>query len=110
MQMKYQQVKCFDIMRRQNLKRSEKEFPIKDDVILVEFLHHMWEKGWLDDFSDEHFLLRIMENRLTDFIGEQQAYLDNTLMYPCRRIKQLGVNLYKKCGGLWILRDKKIER
>ena len=65
------------------MKRSEKEFPIKDDVILVEFLHHMWEKGWLDDFSDEHFLLRIMENRLTDFIGEQQAYLDNTLMYPC---------------------------
>lgn len=64
------------------MKRSESKFPLKNDFILFDFLYNIWTDGWLDDYSDEHFLIRAIENRLSDFIGKQQVYLDNTPMYP----------------------------
>ena len=63
-------------------RRSESEFPYEDDTIIFKFIKDMWKDGWLDEFSDENFLIRAMENRLSDFLGKQQAYRDNTLLYP----------------------------
>lgn len=64
------------------MKRSEVCFPIKEDNILLDFLRRIWKEGWLDEYSDKHFLIRAIENRLTDFLGKQQAYRDNTILYP----------------------------
>ena len=66
------------------MKRSEVSFPLKSNPIfkLFSFLNDIWKDGWLDDYSDEHFLIRAIESHLTGFVGEQQAYLDNTPMYP----------------------------
>lgn len=64
------------------MKRSEACFPIKEDNILLDFLRRIWKEGWLDEYSDKHFLIRAIENRLTDFLGKQQAYRDNTILYP----------------------------
>lgn len=63
------------------MKRSQTKFPLQADIFL-EFLKNMWEQGWLDDYSDDHFLIKAIENRLTDFWGKQQAYLDNTVVFP----------------------------
>lgn len=64
------------------MRRSESEFPYEDDPIIFKFIKDMWKEGWLDDFCDENFLIRAVENRLSDFWGKQQAYRDNTLLYP----------------------------
>ena len=52
------------------MKRSQTKFPLQADIFL-EFLKNMWEQGWLDDYSDDHFLIKAIENRLTDFWGKQ---------------------------------------
>ena len=86
------------------MKRSEFDFPIKDDSILLSFLNSMWKDGWLDDFSNEHFLIRAIENRLTDFLGKQQACLDNTAVYPVINtdnfVPTFLVNFSAKMNGL----------
>lgn len=86
------------------MKRSESEFPLNRDIILFDFLYNIWKDGWLDDYSDEHFLIRAIENRLTDFIGKQQVNLDNTPMYPeineDNFILSFLMNFSKKMGGL----------
>lgn len=56
-----------------NALRSSRNFPITDDTKEVcKFLCTAWEKGWFDEYSDEHFLIRVIENRLSDFIGIHQ--------------------------------------
>ena len=42
----------------------------------------MWKKGWLDEFSDEHFLIRVIEHRLDEFLGINQIQIDNATVYP----------------------------
>ena len=51
--------------------RKNKSFPLKGNFLL-DFLHSAWECGWLDDYSDKHFLIRAIENRLDDFAGKAQ--------------------------------------
>ncbi len=63
-------------------KRSQLKFPLGNEEPFLDRLKQMWIDGWLDDFSANHFLIRAIENRLTDFIGKQQAFLDNTTVYP----------------------------
>lgn len=46
--------------------RHEETFPLKDGV-KFEFTKYMWEQGWLDDFSEEHFLIKAIKNTLSDF-------------------------------------------
>ena len=70
------------LQERKDMKRSESTFPLKEDFILLNFINDIWKDGWLDEYSDKHFLIRAIENRLTDFLGEQQLCLDNTSIYP----------------------------
>ncbi len=86
------------------MKRSQTKFPLQADIFL-EFLKNMWEQGWLDDYSDDHFLIKAMENRLTDFWGKQQAYLDNTVVFPVINEKNFVpcflMNFSAKLGALY---------
>lgn len=51
--------------------RKDIGFPL-DDIPPLEFLRSAWENGWLDEYSDDHFLIKAIENRLDDFVGKQQ--------------------------------------
>ena len=86
------------------MKRSQTKFPLQADIFL-EFLKNMWEQGWLDDYSDDHFLIKAIENRLTDFWGKQQAYLDNTVVFPVINEKNFVpcflMNFSAKLGALY---------
>lgn len=46
--------------------RHEETFPLKDGG-KFEFTKYMWEQGWLDEFSEEHFLMKAIKNTLSDF-------------------------------------------
>ena len=50
---------------------KEKEFPLKGNFLL-NFLRAAWEDGWLDEYSNDHFLIRAIENRLDNFVGKTQ--------------------------------------
>ncbi len=43
------------------MKRHEMPFPIKEGWF-YQILLQMWEQGWLDDFAEEHFLIRGLKN------------------------------------------------
>lgn len=64
------------------MKRRENDFPLEGGDFPFGFLRYMWESGWLDDFSEQHFLIKVIEDRLSSFVGERQANLDNTAIYP----------------------------
>lgn len=46
--------------------RSETIYPLKG-LDLVGSLQSAWEKGWLDEYSDNHFLIRAIEKRLDKY-------------------------------------------
>lgn len=46
--------------------RHEEVFP-RENTFQFEFTKYMWEQGWLDDFSEEHFLIKAIKNTLSDF-------------------------------------------
>ena len=52
--------------------RHERPFPIHNDYEICDYLKSIWEYGWLDEYSDDHFLIKAIENRLTMFIGYTQ--------------------------------------
>ena len=52
--------------------RREKEFPLNNLGELCGFLKTAWEDGWLDEYAEEHFLIRAIENRLSSFVGKEQ--------------------------------------
>jgi hypothetical protein len=52
--------------------RRETTFPIKGNIKLCNFLNAAWTNGWLDEYSDDHFLIKAIENRLTTFVGKEQ--------------------------------------
>lgn len=51
--------------------RKNIKFPLAD-IPPLKFLRSAWEHGWLDEYSDDHFLIKAIENRLDDFVGKQQ--------------------------------------
>ena len=36
--------------------RHESPFPVHLDYIVCEYLKNIWECGWLDEYSDDHFM------------------------------------------------------
>lgn len=52
--------------------RHELPFPIHNDCGICNYLRSIWKCGWLDEYSDDHFLIKAIENRLTAFIGFTQ--------------------------------------
>ncbi|MBR1635514.1 MAG: hypothetical protein IJ682_10695 [Lachnospiraceae bacterium] len=65
------------------MKRSDNPYPfpiiIKDEY---DFLKEAWENGWLNEYSEEHFLIRVIEDRLDDFQGKLQLYANDVPIYP----------------------------
>lgn len=59
--------------------RHELEFPIKNDIdrMAVNYLYLAWKNGWLDEYSEEHFLIKAINNRLKDFVGKDQLIENN---------------------------------
>lgn len=41
------------------MRRSEKNFPLGESEI-YETLRKMWKSGWLDEYSEKHFLIRLL--------------------------------------------------
>lgn len=60
--------------------RSDTPSPLKKNF-LCDFLNKMWADRWLNDFSDNHFLIQAMENRLNGFVGENQLKENNFNIY-----------------------------
>lgn len=65
------------------MKRSEVPYPNTDDINIkfCSFFISSWEKGWFDSYSEDHFLIRAIENRLEEFIGEKQLIENNINQY-----------------------------
>lgn len=60
--------------------RKDTPFP-QGNSPMTDFLKKAWSSGWLDEFADEHLLIRIIENRLDDFVGRVQLSANNLAMY-----------------------------
>lgn len=60
--------------------RKDTPFPMKNNPMTT-FLEKAWSDGWLDAFSDAHFLIRALENRLRDFVGKSQLTQNNLAMF-----------------------------
>lgn len=60
--------------------RSDTPSPLKKNF-LCDFLNKIWADRWLNDFSDNHFLIQAMENRLNGFVGENQLKENNFNIY-----------------------------
>lgn len=52
--------------------RKDTSFPIICNKKLCSFLETAWKSGWLDEYSDDHFLIKAIENRLMTFVGKRQ--------------------------------------
>lgn len=48
------------------MKRSETTYPLMG-IDLAGGLKNAWEKGWLDEFSNDHFLIKAIEKRLEKY-------------------------------------------
>ncbi len=58
-------------------KRSEKPFPSSCDDF-IGFFKNAWHNGWLDDYSDEHFLIKCINKQLTGIEWESQLLFNNS--------------------------------
>ena len=52
--------------------RHEQCFPCSNVHGLCDYLENAWTTGLLDEYADEHFLIKAIENRLSSFLGFQQ--------------------------------------
>lgn len=57
-------------------KRSNYPFPSLDDVTSG-YIRSIWEKGWLDEYSDEHFLIRAIHHKLNSINWSAQLVNNN---------------------------------
>lgn len=69
--------------------RRGQESPQKKNIF-CEYLNKAWEEGWLNDFSDEHFLIKAMKNEVESFVGENQLKENNVRLYELD--KNRGIN------------------
>ena len=58
-------------------KRNENIFPM-EKLDLNGYIKKAWTQGWLNEYSDEHFLIRAIENRVTDIEWKTQLILNNS--------------------------------
>ena len=61
--------------------RSETPFPQKFDNIICSFLKRIWQEGWLDEYSNNHFLIMALEGRLRQFTWNEQFLNNNNNAY-----------------------------
>lgn len=62
--------------------RRKTPFPIKGNIKEhCSFLNNAWTNGWLDEYSDDHFLIKALENRLETFVGKQQLIENDINLY-----------------------------
>ena len=57
-------------------KRSECPFPFSGNYC-ASFIENAWYCGWLNDYSNEHFLIKAINNQLTRIEWEQQLLCNN---------------------------------
>lgn len=48
------------------MKRFETKYP-NEELDLAGALKKAWTAGWLDEFSDDHFLIKAIEERLSEY-------------------------------------------
>ena len=72
------------------MKRSEMSYPLFNSIPLEECdaLRKAWEEGWLDDFSEEHFLIRAINGKLNDFDGKLQYNANNIPLYSSDNLNE----------------------
>lgn len=58
------------------MKRSQTKYPLCG-LDLFGGLQKAWEEGWLDEFSENHFLIKAIEGRLNCFQGQKQFVANN---------------------------------
>ena len=58
-------------------KRSEVAFPTSCNDI-IGYIKKAWNSGWLDDYSNEHFLIKSINNQLTQIEWESQLLFNNS--------------------------------
>lgn len=56
------------------------------------FLNKIWAEGWLDEFSENHFLIKAMNNNLDSFKGYQQLRNNNCNIHNCNNYNTLALN------------------
>lgn len=56
--------------------RSETKSPCCN-ITLCKFINEIWEQGWLDEYSEVHFLIRAMKNEINVFNGYTQLTNNN---------------------------------
>jgi hypothetical protein len=91
--------------------RCDVNSPLNDNF-LCEFLNKIWTEGWLDDFSDEHFLIKAMHNQVQNFVGYDQLKQNNFNIYDYSNFSEnFLVNLSHKLDHLCkIFGEKEIKR
>lgn len=63
------------------MKRSETKYPLRGSD-LAGTLQKAWEEGWLDEYSNEHFLIKALEGRLVDYPRLYSLPSSMPAMYP----------------------------
>lgn len=61
--------------------RSETPFPSEFDNLICSFLKRIWQEGWLDEYSNDHFLIMALEGRLNEFTWNEQFLNNNNNSY-----------------------------
>ncbi len=59
--------------------RSSIEFPFTLDI--TGYLEKAWKEGWLDEFSEDHFLIKALNNKLTNIDWASQLINNNTTSF-----------------------------
>lgn len=59
------------------MKRSSLQFP-GDSNGFLSSLEFMWKEGWFDEFSSNHFLIQVLENRLSNLPWLTQLLSNNS--------------------------------
>ena len=49
--------------------RSETPFPAEFDNEICSFMKKIWQEGWLDTYSSNHFLIMALEGRVVNLHG-----------------------------------------
>ena len=64
----------------EHIKRSDVMYP-RADIDLCGGIQKAWAAGWLDEFSDSHFLIKAIEGRLEKYQGYYQFTSSNVPLY-----------------------------
>ena len=59
-------------------RRSQHDFPAKR-IDITGFLIHCWTEGWFDEYSNDHFLIKAIEDRVSDLECKTQMISNNSL-------------------------------